>query len=118
MTIKASWLWNGTAAQDQLVFGFSETWYTNQSGDALIDIMRVLVRQCAGILAKDTFLYGYRIGQPGGRSVTVREFLSIGCRGVMISRTSRRTPRFAWPKAPPRAHQRKCFFCMICQTTW
>ena len=77
MTVKASWLFNGTNTNGQLVWGFSESWYSNNSGDQLIAQMRTLARTRIQFCASGTVLYGYRIGQPSGKSITVREFSSI-----------------------------------------
>lgn len=77
MTVKASWLWNGSANNGNLVFGFSESWYSNGSGDTLIAQMRALAVTRSASLAKGSTLFGYRIGQPGGKSITVRENAAI-----------------------------------------
>lgn len=77
MTVKCSWLWNGSANGGQLTFGFSEQWYSNNSGDSLIDQMRALAIVRVNSMAAGTVLFGYRIGQPNGKSITVRENASI-----------------------------------------
>lgn len=77
MPQKATWCWNGSTADGQTVFGFSETWYSNLTGQALVDSMRTLARTRAPMLAAGCFLFGYRIGQPGGKAITIRENASI-----------------------------------------
>lgn len=61
MTLKATWLWNGSANNGRTAFGFSETWYTDDAPAVLLPKMQELAIIRAQILAKPTFLFGYRI---------------------------------------------------------
>jgi hypothetical protein len=72
MTLKASWLWNGTARSNGILFGFSETWYTDDSPAALLPKMQQAAQARALLLANGTSLYGYRISDtaPGSRAYT------------------------------------------------
>jgi len=75
MTLKASWLWNGSGAKGQILFGFSETWYTDLSPAALFPLMKDLAQRRLTFLAAGTQLYGYRIADtaPNSRAFTQRE---------------------------------------------
>lgn len=70
---KATWLFNGSAADEQIVFGFSESWYTNLTGDALINAMDTVSDKRRLLLAADTNIVGYRIQDATGRSFVVRK---------------------------------------------
>lgn len=61
MTLKATWLWNGTARNGQLSFGFSETWYTDDAPAQLLPKMENVALVRASIIATNTVLFGYRI---------------------------------------------------------
>lgn len=72
MTFKCTWLWNGNARNGGLSFGFSESWYTDDSPAILLPKMQDLAFVRAEILAKDSILYGYRVQStnPGTRAFT------------------------------------------------
>lgn len=71
---KATWLFNGGfSGNTDRVWGFSETWYSQQSGDNLVNQMNAVTDKRALIMAKDTSIVGYRIGQSVGRSFVVRK---------------------------------------------
>jgi hypothetical protein len=74
MTLKATWLWNGTAKGGDLAFGFSETWYTDDEPATLLQKMETFADVRVRIMAKNTTLYGYRISDtaPGSRAYTQR----------------------------------------------
>ena len=80
MTLKATWLWNGSAASGKYAFGFSETWYTDDSVATLLPKMRNLARTMSAVRARDTVLYGYRIADtaPNSRAFTQLEPSVIG----------------------------------------
>jgi len=74
MTLKASWLWNGTARSGSISFGFSENWYTDDAPAILLPKMEVIARQRVSFMARNTDVYGYRIADtsPGSRAYTQR----------------------------------------------
>jgi hypothetical protein len=80
MTLKCSWLWNGTAKAGNLSFGFSESWYTNDAPAVLLPKMEQSARFRVPMLARGTILYGYRIADtaPGSRAYTVFPSGGIG----------------------------------------
>jgi len=85
MTLKASWLWNGTAKGGQISFGFSENWYTDDAPAILLPKMEAIARQRSSFMARNTEVYGYRIADvsPGSRAYTQRPTGRIGAqRGV------------------------------------
>lgn len=73
MATKATWLFNGSSQSSGRAWGFSESWFTNLAGDALITAMDLVSTRRAQILSKNTQIVGYRIGQAGGRSFVVRK---------------------------------------------
>jgi len=77
MPVKCSWLFNGTSGnRNGKVWGFSENWYSGLSGNALIAAMDAVSAKRRLILAADTVICGYRIGQENGRSYVVRRVLA------------------------------------------
>jgi len=72
MTLKASWLFNGSAGAGKWSFGFSETWYTDDSPAALLPKMIDFAQMRTRILASGTELVGMRIADttPGSRAYT------------------------------------------------
>lgn len=70
MAVKATWLFNGSASGK--VWGFSESWYTNLSGDILLAAMDLVSAKRRLILSGDSAIVGYRIGQPTGRAFVIR----------------------------------------------
>lgn len=72
MTLKATWLWNGFAASGRIVYGFTESWYTDLAPAQLIPSMLEIAKIRAGILANGTTLFGFRIADttPGSRAYT------------------------------------------------
>jgi hypothetical protein len=77
MATKATWLFNGagTLTWDK-VWGFSETWYTSLTGDALIAAMDTISSKRRLLLASDAAIVGYRIGVDNGRSFVIRKLFS------------------------------------------
>lgn len=73
MPTKATWLFNGYSDNTGKVWGFSETWYTSQGGDALLASMDLVSQRRAQILSRETEIVGYRIGTPNGRAFVVRK---------------------------------------------
>ncbi len=74
MTVKVSWLFNGNDTDTGgKVWGFSESWYSDLTGAALISAMDNVSRYRALVLAHDTQIVGYRIGQTTGRSFVIRK---------------------------------------------
>jgi hypothetical protein len=73
MPDKATWLFNGGSEQFGKVWGFSETWYTADAGDALVAKMDTVSALRRLILSSDCSIVGYRIAQPGGRSFVIRK---------------------------------------------
>lgn len=72
MTTKCTWLFNGAIDSPARYYGFSETWYSNLTGDLLLaamDRVSAVRRQC---LAQFSSIIGYRVGEIGKRSFTVR----------------------------------------------
>ncbi len=74
MTLKATWLWNGSVPSGRTMFGFSETWYTDDSPSGLLPKMEAFAADRVSILARGVSLYGYRIQDvaPGSRAYTVK----------------------------------------------
>jgi hypothetical protein len=70
--IKATWLFNGATEGADSVWGFSESWYTNLAGDALVTAMDLVSSRRSLILSSNTKIIGYRIGTTTGRSYVVR----------------------------------------------
>lgn len=73
MPNKATWLFNGDSTKSGKTWGFSESWYSGLSDDALITAMDNVSAIRRQILAYDCQIVGYRIGQPNGRSYVVRK---------------------------------------------
>lgn len=73
MATKATWLFNGRSERTGNVWGFSETWYTNLAGDALVTAMDLVSSRRVQILSSDTQVVGYRIGTANGRAYVVRK---------------------------------------------
>lgn len=75
-TIKLTTCFNGSSNDGGIVFGFSETWYTDQAADAAVAAYKglCLPRRLA-LLPEDVSVYGYRV-QPAtvkARSYTIRD---------------------------------------------
>lgn len=76
MATKATWLFGGSTSASGLTWGFSESWYTNLAGDALINAMDLVSSRRVQILSRSSEIVGYRIGTPNGRSFVVRKRFS------------------------------------------
>jgi len=87
MTLKATWLWNGSSANGRINFGFSESWYSDDSPAALFPKMLAAARSRANILATGTFLYGFRVADTAPNS---RAYTQLP--GVSITSTQRSAP--------------------------
>lgn len=74
MTLKATWLWNGTTEAGRRTFGFSETWYTDDAPALLLPKMAAFASNRVDMMAFDVALYGYRIADtsPGSRAYVVK----------------------------------------------
>ena len=79
MSLKASWLFNGTAAGGKISFGFSESWYTDLAPDLLLQRMKEIARTRLRMCARNTVLFGYRIADtaPNSRAFTHRETANV-----------------------------------------
>lgn len=71
MPTKCTWLFNGRIGTPGRPFGFSETWYTGLTGDAILTAMDFVSDRRVLTLARYTNIVGYRIGQPNGRAFVV-----------------------------------------------
>lgn len=86
MALKFTVLFNGATKFGDIVYGFSETYYTNDNADVAVTKYRA---NCAGIraqlLPQGTKVYGYRVvdDSPNARAFTVIETTLLqGGRGV------------------------------------
>jgi hypothetical protein len=72
MTLKATWLWTGSAGGGRQVYGFSESWYTDLSPAQLTPSMQAIAAVRAQMLAEGCELFGFRIADttPGSRAYT------------------------------------------------
>lgn len=76
MTIKCTLLFNGQSSNPRgrdLTYGFSETWFSNQSELTVVAALHAISEKRALLLAKDTKIVGYRIGDVTGRSQVVTQ---------------------------------------------
>jgi hypothetical protein len=73
MTLKCTWCWNGSAADGDVSYGFSETWYTADAPDVVVPKMEAVARLRVKIMASGAVLHGMRIGDvaPNSRAFTV-----------------------------------------------
>jgi len=74
MTLKATWLWNGFNKQQNLFWGFSETWYTDDSPAALQPKMDALAAIRTQLRGTTCVYYGARMADtaPNSRAFTIR----------------------------------------------
>ena len=70
MTVKCTWLFNGS--QGGKSWGFSETWYHPGGANVVRDMDRVSQNR-ALILSSSTEIVGYRIGPDNGRAYVLRK---------------------------------------------
>lgn len=75
MTVKASWLWNGSTRGGRTVFGFSESWYSDLAPADLIPAMKEVAKARVAGLGSNIALFGYRISDtaPNSRAYVVQE---------------------------------------------
>lgn len=73
MTLKATWLWNGSSSDGRHVFGFSESWYTDLSGSNLVTSMDAISQKRVQLFGQGVNLFGYRIADttPNSRAYTL-----------------------------------------------
>jgi hypothetical protein len=76
MVTKCTWLFNGSSNSGEKSFGFSETWYSGLTGDAVITAMEGVSTVRKLILAYGISIVGYRIQEGNGRAYVVRKSLS------------------------------------------
>lgn len=99
-TLKATWLFNGSAADGNMLFGFSESWYTDDAPAVLLPKMREIAQNRIGLCARNTRLYGYRIADtaPNSRAYTQIENATIAA-----------PDRSGFPNVPQDAALCKCY---------
>lgn len=100
MTLKATWLWNGTARDGRIMFGFSESWYTDDAPSVALPKMIALAEIRAPLIATGTLLYGLRVQDtaPGSRAYTQSPPTTIEGAG-----------RARYPNVPQDAALCQCF---------
>jgi len=72
MATKATWLFQGRIDNPSVTYGFSETWYTNLTGDNLVTAMDTVSDSRAQSLADFSSIIGYRIQGVNGRAYVVK----------------------------------------------
>lgn len=100
MTLKCTWLFNGTAKNNALAYGFSETWYTDDAPAVLLPKMTEWAQLRVQIMARGCSLYGFRIADtaPGSRAYTQKPAAPIESPG-----------RGGFPNVPQDAALCQCF---------